>query len=459
MPPDALFREAVPRTPTRAVHLDLKGLPPTPQRLDGLLKIIAAAGYNAVLVEWEDMFPWTVDERFRCETAYTPEQVRQFAAAAAERGIEIIPLIETLGHMQTPLSLPGYEALREVPHQTDVLNPLADGAAQLVHDMIEDVLALLPDCRRFHLGGDEAGSLGSSPAGRDFVAQHGRAGLYLHHYEPILEGLNARGIRPILWHDMMVDWDDAALRRLGEKADLCTWGYHGHPDDSRHHFNSRHVARFAKLGVTLWGGTAYKGADGRDADRPDLAARQANALGWAELADRHGFTGLIATAWSRYSTNAPQCEPIDGCLDALLAVGVILHDHAPAAGGLDACVAALDALGEREHFEACKAALERLAAARAAAWNWTRHLRQQLVVSSLDRRRAPGNEIRQLRELRRAVEEAEQAGEQLRTALGGCIEPIWIERYLGERIEPLREECEYLICRVRQTNPAGLQAL
>jgi hypothetical protein len=40
--------------PVRALHLDLKGLPPTLPRLLSLLKLAKASGYNALLVEWED---------------------------------------------------------------------------------------------------------------------------------------------------------------------------------------------------------------------------------------------------------------------------------------------------------------------------------------------------------------------------------------------------------------------
>lgn len=109
----ALFASDRPAVPVCGIHLDLKGVPPTPQRLLSLLKVIAAARYNALLVEWEDMFPWTVDVRFRCETAYTPEQVADFACAASDLGLEIVPLVQCLGHMETPLSVLGYEPLRE----------------------------------------------------------------------------------------------------------------------------------------------------------------------------------------------------------------------------------------------------------------------------------------------------------------------------------------------------------
>ncbi len=181
----------------RALHLDLKGLPPTFGRLLELLRSIAAAGYNAVLVEWEDCFPWTVDARFRSPTAFSREQVAEFLAAAARLKLEVIPLVQTLGHMETFLSAPEFARLREVPENNDALNPLAEGAGDLVVSLIKDVLAAMPGIRHFHLGGDEAWSFGMNPQTKAFIDNHGggaagKAALYLHHVEPLLDLLAAQ---------------------------------------------------------------------------------------------------------------------------------------------------------------------------------------------------------------------------------------------------------------------------
>jgi hypothetical protein len=37
----------------------------------------------------------------------------------------VIPLVQSLGHMETPLRIEDYRALRELPHRCDGLNPLA----------------------------------------------------------------------------------------------------------------------------------------------------------------------------------------------------------------------------------------------------------------------------------------------------------------------------------------------
>ncbi|KPK86217.1 MAG: hypothetical protein AMJ81_01860 [Phycisphaerae bacterium SM23_33] len=388
-----LFTAGKPVVAIRGVHLDLKGTPPTAGRLMSLLELFAALRYNAVLLEWEDTFPWTVDERFRCETAYTPEDVGRFHAAAERLGIEVIPLVQCLGHMETPLSVPGYERLREVPHRADVLNPLAEGARELVLKMVDDVLALSPGLKHFHLGGDEAWSFGTHPDTKAYVEKHGKGALYLHHVGPILDSLNARRVRPILWHDMMQHWDAQSLKQLAGKADLCVWGYRGHPDTTTGHHSIRVIERFQAQGVPMWGGTAYKGASGHNADLTDQEVHRVNALGWAEVAARYGMKGVFATAWSRYSTHNVHCETIDAALDSLVNVAAILHDGRPPAGGLPACVEALAELGEKQPFEACRAAMQQLARAREAGWRHLAVLREQTVMCTLDARRRAGSHL------------------------------------------------------------------
>lgn len=440
---DELFKAEPPVIPKRGVHLDLKGVPPTSGRLLELLKVFAAARYNVILVEWEDSFPWTVDERFRSPTAYTPDEVRRFQAEAGGLGMEIIPLVQCLGHMETPLSLPGYEHLRERPNDTSELNPTAEGSSELVRKMVDDVLALLPDVKHFHLGGDEAAHMGTHPDSRAFIEKHGKGALYMHHVEPVLDHLSAKGVRPILWHDMMIDWDGKALGKLAGKSDLLTWGYHEHPDVAPHHYNTKYIRRFHEHGFTLWGGTLYKSGSGQSGDLPDIEKCTGNSLAWVEVAQRFGYAGIIVTAWSRYSTDRVQCVPIDAALDCLVNVGAILHDGRPPAGGIGACAAVLAELGEKERFEACRAAMEKLTTVRRKGWEDVQLLREQIVLCRLDKRRG-GSGMTQFsaKRLGRTIEQAGAVAEEVRKAFAGLIEPVWIEEYLNTRLMPLQDELD-----------------
>jgi hexosaminidase len=378
--------------------------------------------------------------------------VRKFAQEAKARRIEIIPLVQTLGHMETPLSLPEYAHLREIPYRSDCLNPLAKGAQRLVAAMIFDVLTLLPDVKRFHLGGDESWTFGKAPDTAKFVKKHGKAALYRRHIEPILHMLADRGVRPILWSDMMHDWPMAELRQFAKRVDLCPWGYRGHPDQWQFHSATKYIERFAQAGATLWGATAYKGGEGHNTDLADFAVREENAKAWAEVGARFGSVGLFATAWSRYSTHRMQDDPIDAHLDTLVHVGLILSTgRAP---GREKCLEVLEELGETKRFEACRAALEKLAKARQLGWRAVQWTREQIVTSTEDpRRRGSGMTLRFLLDLRRALYEASDASQEMQKAFRGLMPPVWIDRYLSERIEPLMEEYAALDGRARVLEP------
>jgi hypothetical protein len=435
---DLLTRET-PAVAIRAVHLDLKGVPPMPGRLVSLLDVIAASGYNAVCVEWEDTFPWETDKRIRCETAYTPEEVAAFHARATELGLEIIPLVQCLGHMQFVLKFDDYKPLREVEDGIDVINPLAPGATQLVQDLVDEVVAVTPNLRHFHLGGDEAWTFGTHPDTKAFVEEHGKGALYLKHIDPILDSLNERGIRPMLWHDMMRHWDDEALQRLSKKADLVLWGYLGHPlTEMDQHINPAMIERFQANGIPLWGASAYKGADGHSADLPTYQTRQENAKGWSDTAKTVDIKGVIATAWSRYTHCMCQCEPIDSSLDSLAAHGVTLHEDA--IPPREVILKALAGVGEGERFEKCHAAMAAVAKQRKDAWFNIQMGREEVITVSQDKRRADVIAIRTLKTLHSLVRNNFRLYEQMMDAFSGLIAPIWIDRYLRERLDPIVTE-------------------
>ncbi len=432
-----LFQASTPAIAHRVIHLDLKGVQPTVTRFLSLLEFFAAARYTAVLIEWEDTFPWKHDLRWRSPTAYTEEEVRQITAKAAALGLELIPLIQTLGHMENFLLHPEYLPLRENAAENDLLNPLAPGAPELVATLVEEVLALMPDLRRFHLGGDEAWRFGTHPDTRAYIEEHGSGALYLHHVEPLLERLLDRGIRPMLWHDMMVRWDDTALARLAPKSDLVGWGYHEHPDVVDHHYSSRHLERFIQNGITLWGATAYKGADSSYAHLPHLPARHANATAWVEVAARLGLAGVITTGWSRYNFNLPQCEVIDAALDVILMQGILFHDGAFPLERAAELPALLDQTGEGAAFRRLSAALREFDFHQKASWEHLHIITHQIIAARLEPQRRTVSE-REFRYLALALGHFEATFPAVREALTGLLPERWIESYLEEAIEPIR---------------------
>ena len=453
----------------RAVHLDFKGMPPTFSRLLRLLDIFRAAGFNALLLEWEDAFPWTVEPAFRSPTAFTRQQVAEFHQKARSLGFELIPLVQSIGHMETPLRSKKYAHLREVAENSDVLNVLAQGAGELVREMMDEVLAATPDCRFFHLGGDEAITFGEHPDTRAFIQAHGQAALYRHHIEPLCDHLLAHGVRPILWHDMMLTWSRADLTALGAKADLCIWAYQRAADipwqfsmpadvegDLPLIFGGGQVVhggtfkKFLASGMKLWGAGAYKLSEGRDnADLPVFSKRTLNALDWLACSRAFPLQGLIATGWSRNCTDNVQYVPIDAALDTLMACGCIWTTPGEAHCTREACLIRLEELGERRLYDEVADLMQRLTQRRVGGWSVVVRLRELLALAENEPcRRVGGWADRHLAWLKDHCDKGEELMAQALTVFAPLVEPIWVKHYFQERLGALRTEFADLQVRV-----------
>lgn len=434
----------------KCLHFDLKGLPPRPERMCELLELAAASGYNTIALEWEDMFPWRFDPAVRCETAYGENDIRAFCAKANELGLELIPLIQSLGHLEFVLSLDKYTHLREVPGYFDCLNPLADGARDLILTMIDEVLELMPGVRFFHMGGDEAWSFGRHPDTREYVARHGKAALYLKHITPIVAHLREQQIRPILWNDMMIDWDNAHLDRLAQQVDLCVWGYHQDATSrsKTHHAHISNIERLHARGFRLWGAPAYKGCEGPDTDLPDKAKRIANVLDWKKLAERLEMRGVMVTGWSRYSTHQMQISPIDACLDLLVASGRLLNGHS--ASKLDADVnGILQATGNDAIFNAAYTALKKFMHEKHEAWLNIIITREIMACRDSDPRRKDVAKLQKRRDfLLQNLNGMKTSLAELSMALERTVDPLWLSRYTYERVTPVEEEAGALQQRI-----------
>ena len=140
----------------RIVHLDFKGLPLTPHSLCARLQTLRDAGATALLLEWEDMLPFS-DELADCASphAYSAAEVAQVVQRAESLGLEVIPLVQTLGHLEFALKQERRADLREDPHDFGTLCPASETAAALVESLLTQVLALHPNATRVHIGCDE----------------------------------------------------------------------------------------------------------------------------------------------------------------------------------------------------------------------------------------------------------------------------------------------------------------
>src|SRR5262245_37316997 len=97
--------------PIIGVHLDLKGTMFKDSYIPQLLRDLASQKVNAVLVEYEDVFPYDgLDIAYDRKTRWSKATLKRFLAEAKKNHIEVIPLVQCLGHLEYVL---GYDRYRK----------------------------------------------------------------------------------------------------------------------------------------------------------------------------------------------------------------------------------------------------------------------------------------------------------------------------------------------------------
>lgn len=73
--------------------------------------------------------------------AYTTAEIEEIQQFAKENDLEVIPLVQTFGHVEFALKLEKFASLREVPESPQALCPSNNGSIQFVESLIDQVRA------------------------------------------------------------------------------------------------------------------------------------------------------------------------------------------------------------------------------------------------------------------------------------------------------------------------------
>ncbi|KAJ1988950.1 hypothetical protein EDC05_004992 [Coemansia umbellata] len=164
-----------------------------------MLRNMALMGYNMLQLYTEDTYRVPGEPFFGyLRGGYTQEELKTIDDYAFNMGIEVVPCIQTLGHLGQILQWPRYAGYRDTNEV--ILSRLPETYA-LLEKLISTVSAPLRS-RRIHIGMDEAYGVGEGRFKAIFGAQEGPA-IFVEHLARVHEICKARGLRPMIWSDML----------------------------------------------------------------------------------------------------------------------------------------------------------------------------------------------------------------------------------------------------------------
>lgn len=179
-----------------------RGQTPMLETLKNTMVQMGRVKLNAFFPYFEDGFhfkshPAIGKNRDRME----PEEARELTAFAQKHHIRIIPIHETIGHMEGILELPEYIHLREGdgPRERSILNLAHPEAIPLLEDTIQDLCDVFPD-PLFFAATDECLFLGEHASKKE-AELLGKGGLFTGHVKRLREILLKHNKRMILSPD------------------------------------------------------------------------------------------------------------------------------------------------------------------------------------------------------------------------------------------------------------------
>uniref|UniRef100_A0A8C6RCF4 Hexosaminidase D n=1 Tax=Nannospalax galili TaxID=1026970 RepID=A0A8C6RCF4_NANGA len=300
----------------RLVHLDLKGAPPKVSYLSEVFPLFHALGANGLLIEYEDMFPYEGHLKvLRAKYAYSPAEVAEILRLARLSQLEVIPLVQTFGHMEFVLKHAAFAHLREVALFPNTLNPHEAESLAVVKAMIDQILELHRGAQWLHMGCDEVYFLGEGETSKQWLQQeqNSQAKLCLSHIRAVASHVLAQhpGTTPLVWDDMLRDIPQDQLKASGvpQMVEPVLWDYGADLDV---YCKVLLMEKYQECGFQrLWAASAFKGATGASQALTPVEHHIRNHMQWLQVADSGPvdiLQGIILTGWQRYDHFSVLCE-------------------------------------------------------------------------------------------------------------------------------------------------------
>jgi hypothetical protein len=290
----------------RGVMLDIsRGRVPLLSELLSFIEALHQLRVNQFQLYIEHTFAWPGHEVvWQKASPLTAEDIHSLDQACRDRGIELVPNLNTFGHLERWLEHEPYRQLAECPNGwvhplTQQFKPIPSTLrpSQASLDFVAGLLdGYLPHFKsqQVNIGGDEPWELGQGFS-RDAVAEKGKHQVYLAHLQKICDLVQARGHVAQFWGDILLE-DLTLTHQAPAGAIPVVWGY-----DAGHPF-AEQCGRLASLNrpyLIASGTSTWQSFTGR---LNNALSNQSEAI---QAALRHQANGLLVTTWGDQGYHQP----------------------------------------------------------------------------------------------------------------------------------------------------------
>jgi len=281
-------------------------------------------GYDALQLYTEDTFEMDNEPFFGyMRGAYTKDELQTIESFAHSLGMELVPCIQTLAHLNA------ITRYREYGHLFDTLDILLVGEDKtyaFIEKMIQTVATTFKS-KKINIGMDEAYMLGRGK----FLDKNGyqnRFDIMINHLKRVIEICKKYDLEPMMWSDMFLaqGWGDyyntnkvipqATIDQVPKEVSLVYWDYY-HTDvetyekmiDIHQKFNN----------PIVFAGGAWKWIGFTPDNRFSLLANESSMIACANK----GIDNVIITSWG---DNGAEASPFS-VLPSLAYNGVLKYGH------------------------------------------------------------------------------------------------------------------------------------
>lgn len=268
-----------------------------PATIKRWIRMLALMGQDTMYLYTEDTYEVPERPYFGyMRGRFTREEIRGCDRYARLFGIELVPCIQTLAHLNAALR---WDDFRGVTDCGDILLAGEDKTYELIDDMLGAISGMY-STDRINIGMDEAEMVGLGK----YLSLHGfenRFDIMLRHLWRVTELCRKHGLRPMMWSDMFFKLlfggyygagtvDKELLKKVPKDVALVYWNYYS-LDKSDYDWDIKNHLAFGR--EVLFAGGAWKWSGFAPAIGFSLRAGREALKSCRE----NGIKRIMLTAW------------------------------------------------------------------------------------------------------------------------------------------------------------------